>query len=258
MARDKNTELRLTTSGAQEDYFSELARKRGKNESDNVDKFGEIAQLLRPSHTHPKVLECGAGTGLYTHHLLRLGYQVTAVDLSADALAVNRRIAEAAGFGTALRVSHGDFVEIGSALSDEYDQVVFIKVLHHFADLDRIEAALAVAAKRIGINGQVTLFEPNGRNPLWRLYYTIARDRVTGRSKWAYEKNTALIREGNLRERLPPGVSAVFRYHYFIPAYLVMKTGFLRPLVERLNALLGRSGLARWSANLSCTLTRTG
>jgi 2-polyprenyl-3-methyl-5-hydroxy-6-metoxy-1,4-benzoquinol methylase len=257
MAQHNNPKSGVTAKEIQANYFSQLARQRGTNEADNVDKFGEIVQLLKPSQTHPRVLECGAGTGLYTRHLLQLGYKVTAVDLSADALSVNRANAEAAGLGAALHTLEGDFVEIANALADEFDQVIFIKVLHHFSDLHHIQAALGAAAVRIGINGQVILFEPNGRNPLWRLYYSMVKDRVTGRSKWHYEKNTALIREHNLRQRLPPGVDAVFRYHYVIPAFVVARTGRFRPAMERLNAWLGRGGLARWSANLSCTLTRT-
>ena len=257
MDQHRNPLPTSSSNEVQATYFSQLARQRGTNEADNIDKFGEIAPLLRPCRTHPRILECGAGAGLYTRRLLELGYQVTAIDLSGDALAVNRANADAAGVGAALHTVHGDFVEIANGLADDFDQVVFIKVLHHFADLDHIQAALAVAVARIGSDGQVVLFEPNGRNPMWRLYYSLVKDRVTGLSKWHYEKNTALIVERNIRQRLPPSVDAQFRYHYVVPAFVVSKSGWLRPGLEWLNKWLDRTAISRWSANLSCTLTRT-
>lgn len=256
MVERRNTTPRAVSDRSQADYFSQLACERGTNESDNVDKFVEIAPLLESSDTHPRVLECGAGTGLYTRYLLKLGYRVTAVDLSADALAVNVANAQAAGFGAALKTMVGDFVEVANQLPGEFDQVIFIKVLHHFSDLDHIQSAMASAVTCMAPNGRAILFEPNGRNPMWRIYYSLTKDRVTGRPKWHYEKNTTLIREKNLRDRLPTGVTAEFHYHYVIPAFLIEKAGWLKPALERANKKLARSPMANWAANLSCRISR--
>lgn len=144
----------------QERYFSGLAANHGVNEASNVDKSEVIFDLLLPPTTHNHVLECGGGAGFYTARLLSAGYKVTCIDLSAEALEVNRQSACDIGRESELRTLQGDFTTQATNLEGNFDMAVFIKVLHHFPDLASIERALLAAFNKLRPGGVLMLFEP--------------------------------------------------------------------------------------------------
>jgi len=235
----------------QERYFSGLAENRGVNEGSNVDKSEVIFDLLPPPVTHKHILECGGGAGFYTTRLLRAGYKVTCVDLSGEALSVNRQSARRIDREPELETIKGDFTKQVAGLSDNFDVAVFIKVLHHFSDLASIEEALAAVFRKLRPGGALIIFEPNGRNPLWKPLYLVQKDPVEGKSKWHYEKNLTLITESNLLGSLPEGVQSDVQYHYVVPAMLFSGKSALHNLLARLNKMLERSPLKPWASNIS-------
>lgn len=241
----------LDDNSEQERYFSGLAANRGVNEGSNVDKSEVIFDLLPPPATHNHILECGGGAGFYTTRLLRAGYRVTCVDLSGEALKVNRQSACKIGRESELETIQGDFTKQVSGLPDNFDVAVFIKVLHHFPDLASIEDALAAAFRKLRPGGALIIFEPNGRNPLWKPLYLVQKDPVEGKSKWHYEKNLSLITESNLLGSLPNGVQGDVRYHYVVPAMLFSGRNALHTLLARLNKALEGSLLKPWASNIS-------
>ena len=240
----------------QERYFSDLAANRGVNEGSNVDKSEVIFDLLPAPATHKHILECGGGAGFYTARLLKAGYKVTCVDLSGEALNVNRQLAREIGLESQLETIQGDFTKRAGELPNDFDVAVFIKVLHHFPDLTSIKDALTAAFKRLRPGGALIIFEPNGRNPLWKPLYLVQKDPVGGKSKWHYEKNLTLITESNLLGSMPNGVQVEVRYHYVLPAMLFSRKSRLQSLLARLNKVLEGSPLKPWASNISLRMVK--
>ena len=116
------------------------------------------------------LLEIGAGGGRYTVPLLRAGYRVDAVDLSARALGRLAARAAADGVADRLRTILGDAETVG--LADHYDLVYGIHLLHHVPDPVVMLRAMARAARPGGV---VACLEPNPLNPAWYVYITLDR-----------------------------------------------------------------------------------
>ncbi len=247
-ATDKNAE--------QASYFSGLARNFGLNEGANVDKFAVILGLLPSCETHPRILECGGGAGFYTRRLLAAGYEVTCVDLSMDALSVNEREAEAIGKAASLRTVAGDFLEQAKMLNEDFDIVLFVKVLHHFPNLSAIQEALRVAQEKLRAGGQLVIFEPNGRSPLWKPMYLIQRDPVSGKSKWHYEKNLKLITQSNLLKGFDSHSDVETRFHYVIPGAVLERRLPGWRLLKRVNDALEKTHIAPFASNISFKVTK--
>jgi 2-polyprenyl-3-methyl-5-hydroxy-6-metoxy-1,4-benzoquinol methylase len=187
---------------------------------------------------------------------LSAGYKVTCIDLSAEALEVNRQSACNIGRESELKTLQGDFTTQATNLEGNFDMAVFIKVLHHFPDLASIERALLAAFNKLRPGGVLMLFEPNGRNPLWKPLYLVKKDPVGGKSKWHYEKNLTLITEANLLDSLPKGVRSEVRYHYVIPAMLFAGKSVVHTLLARLNKVLEFSPLRPWASNISVRVVK--
>jgi len=247
-----------THNSEQSAYFDGLAQTRGQNASHNADKFAVIEALLPDVNTHRHVLECGGGAGFYTGRFLSRGHDVTCVDLSEDALAVNRAAASRQGRAAQLRTQCSDFVQFASDAAqaeDRYDLVVFIKVLHHFESFGAIEAALDAALKVLAPGGQIFIFEPNGKNPLWEVLYR-AQKVNAHQTKWDFEKNLQLITQTNFDAYLRARpVRGRFGFHYLVPAQVLNIGVPLAGLIlKRLNRRLEVSPLAPWAANISLVI----
>lgn len=105
-------------------------------------------------HVGRRVLELGCGTGLVTRRLLARGADVTAVDGSAEALAIARQ-----ELGAAARWLLGRLEEekTWAELAGPYDSVVAVNVLEHIED-DAL--LLRRAAARLAPDGAVLLLVP--------------------------------------------------------------------------------------------------
>src|ERR1700688_706916 len=105
------------------------------------DEMYGIMNLLRAMGITPKgrVLEVGSGPGWVTEILLALGYDVDAVEPSADMIAIARERVDHARrhyhLGDSPRAEfHAEPLETCSLPGDSYDAVVFHAALHHVVD----------------------------------------------------------------------------------------------------------------------------
>lgn len=236
-------------------YFDAIAETRGVNASANADKYEVIQFLLKGRATHPSILECGGGGGFYTRRFLQDGYVVTCIDLSSQALQENKRQAELIGATDRLRLVGGDFAAEAVQLREQFDQVVFIKVLHHFPSLKEIEEALAAGLAACKPGGQLVIFEPNGKNPFWKLFLSLVRDKKSGQSKWFYEQNLRLTTRANLERILcKHGAVPVTQHRFVLPAFLLQKRLLGVGMLRKINSLLERSVFKRMAFNIAVTV----
>ena len=114
----------MTPSRDTESYFDRIAsHAEAKAWAGNVDKWEVIEPLFDDVPAAAKILECGAGTGMYTMKMLERNYRVTAVDLSREALRVSREIAERRGLGKLLATVQGKFEQAILELDEAFDVV---------------------------------------------------------------------------------------------------------------------------------------
>jgi SAM-dependent methyltransferase len=217
-----------------------------------VNKWPAIRGMFASLPAGAHVLECGAGTGLYTIPLLRAGYRVCSVDLSDDSLRVLTQLARDLRLETKLTTIRGDFNALCGQLDDDFDAVVFIKVLHHFPDCRSIEAGIRGAYSLLKRGGRVIGFEPNGDCVLWYIWYKMFQPKET----WENEKNYLLIRRSFLESvfRAIPAATWSFAYRYLIPGSLVERVPFVDP-VDRFVTRI--PFLRRFAANIAFVAARS-
>src|SRR6476660_2656964 len=97
-------------------------------------------------------LDVGCGAGLLAEPLARLGATVTAIDASAEVIAVARE--HAARQGLAIDYRTGDVQE----LEGRFDLITCMEVIEHVADPAVFVKALA---KRLAPNGLLVMSTPN-------------------------------------------------------------------------------------------------
>ncbi|MCP4401780.1 MAG: class I SAM-dependent methyltransferase [bacterium] len=242
------------------EYFSRIAREKSRNENANSDKYQVIRQLMLPCIQHEEILECGGGAGFYTKKILIDGYTVTCVDIAHDALQVNMQEARILGKDTHLKVVTADFIDFCQQNPHQFDQILFIKVLHHFDSLARIKMAILHGIKQCQKGGRIIIFEPNGMNICWKIFLSFYTDNVTGRSKWFYEQNmryTTMPYFVNILTELKTEYGLSFSYkighHYIIPSLLLNKYQFI--LLRKMNTILEACSFKkRFAFNLSVTI----
>jgi ubiquinone/menaquinone biosynthesis C-methylase UbiE len=121
----------------------------GRYEQERIDSsLKRIDKLL--ASARKKALDFGAGTGNITGKLLRMGYTVTAVDISPDMCAVLKR-----KFKNHLRENRLEI--INSPIEDvrfdeqEFDLITCYSVLHHLPDYENATHKLSTYLRKGGI-----------------------------------------------------------------------------------------------------------
>ncbi|MCP3988719.1 MAG: class I SAM-dependent methyltransferase [Actinomycetia bacterium] len=212
-------------------YFDANA---GRLERDRlVGKWSAIETLLDGLPAGARVLECGAGTGLYTLPMLESGLDVTSVDLSRRSLDYVDDVISREGLASRHTSISGEFTSCATEMdADQYDAVVFFKVLHHFESHTSIAAAFDEAVRVLKPGGRVVVYEPNGDCMLWTPLL-LSR----GRAHYRSERNVRLVRrsffEGYFMAKAgmrPPE----FAYSHVIPGGVVSKA----PALGRVDAWL--------------------
>ncbi len=106
-----------------------------------------IERYLRPGM---RILEIGAGTGRYSHHFARAGYDVTAVELMPCFVDHLRTTTES---GEPLTVYEGDARALTMLEDEQFDIILLFGPLYHlFTDVDRT-AALTEALRVLKSDG---------------------------------------------------------------------------------------------------------
>jgi SAM-dependent methyltransferase len=239
-------------------YFDQIALQHGLNESSNVNKFKNIHTLLLPCSTHPEIVECGGGGGLYTQLLLNDGYRVTVVDISREALEHNASRAEKISKAAFLTMVHDNFNKFIGKSDKTFDQFLFIKVFHHFDSLEDIFEALKKSYVRCRSGGRIIIFEPNGKNIFWKLFLKMKKDKITKKPLWHYEQNMNLTTMKNFTNFCKHNNFIYFsRYHYLIPGFILEKNiSYITPLLRCLNSLLLMTPLRYLASNISCIIIK--
>lgn len=161
-------------------YFDEVEARKYFVEP-HILRFADF-----PAWNGKRVLEIGCGIGTDTIHFARCGATVTAVDLSAQSLAIARQRADVFGLAQQIRFLQANAEELSYALPPEpYDLVYSFGVLHH---TPRPEKALAELGKYLHAQSvlKVMLYHryawkvfwlllTAGKGQFWKLAEVVAR-----------------------------------------------------------------------------------
>lgn len=190
-----------------------------------VDKWEAVSSLLEGVKRCGSLLECGAGTGLYTLRFLQYGFRVTSVDLSEKSLQQVAAIVREHQLESNHKTVHGEFIDSLRHSQERYDVIAFIKVLHHFEDETHIADAIHAAYEHLTPGGRIVVFEPNGDSVLWKPVL-----KAQGPEMWENERNVMLMRR-RLFERIIrklPDATHQVRYRYLIPGSIIKRANWLR------------------------------
>jgi len=225
------------------EYFNKIAKEYSVNDhKGNVDKSDIFINELIPVAYAPLILECGGGGGFYTDMFLKLGYNVDSVDISEEALLINANNAKKNGFINKLNTYAGNFNEVVKERNIKYNQVLFIKVLHHFDSLQEIQQAVELGYNVLENNGRIIIFEPNGLNPFWKIFLKREYDKITKKSKWEIEKNLKFTTVANLTFFFKENsIKYKVNYKYVIPAFLMQKKGLIPNILKFFNRMLEKT-----------------
>ena len=119
---------------------------------DQIDQHWQCDECSRAPLTGKTAVDVGCGAGLLAEPLARLGATVTAIDASAEVIAVARE--HAARQGLAIDYRTGDVQE----LEGRFDLITCMEVIEHVADPAVFVKALA---KRLAPNGLLVMSTPN-------------------------------------------------------------------------------------------------
>ena len=131
--------------------------------------------------TYGRVLDLGCGRGELAYYFAEQGFQVTAVDYSADAIQLaERTFAGEAVLRSRVKLCHANLAEV--PLSGSYDMVVAADVIEHLTatELDEMYAKIA---RHLTLNG---IFIVHTYPNLWYFQYDYARKRRVASSVGAY------------------------------------------------------------------------
>jgi 2-polyprenyl-6-hydroxyphenyl methylase / 3-demethylubiquinone-9 3-methyltransferase len=115
--------------------------------------FARDRAALRP-FTGLTLLDIGCGGGLVAEAMARLGFTVTGIDASAEAIAAARAHGEAAGLRIEYRIAA---VESLAAEREQFDAVVALELIEHLADRDLFYQALGRVIRPCGAFVAATL-----------------------------------------------------------------------------------------------------
>lgn len=94
-----------------------------------------INKYLRPGM---RVMEIGAGTGRYSHHLARRGYTVDAVELTEHNISIFRRNTLP---GESVTITQGSATDLSGFADDTYDITLLLGPMYHlFTEEDKLMA----------------------------------------------------------------------------------------------------------------------
>lgn len=115
--------------------------------------FSREGRALRP-FDGLALLDIGCGGGLVAEPMTRLGFEVTAIDAAAEAIAVARAHAEESGLAIDYRVATAEAL---AAEGQRFDAVLALEIVEHVADRDRFFAALGALVRPGGTMVGATL-----------------------------------------------------------------------------------------------------
>lgn len=166
-----NNEYYTDEEQASDAYFAEIETKRYRWHYHLVDLF----RFLQGSHG--RLLEVGSGIGVDSIQLARCGFDVTAVDLTQNAIDIARQFAERRGVSIDFRLGNAEGLDFPD---ESFDAVYSFGVLHHTPDIERAVAEVRRVV-RPGGTAYVMLYHRDSLvnlvHKVLRLPYESPRDR---------------------------------------------------------------------------------
>ena len=123
-----NNEYYTEAERASDSYFNEIEKRRYHTHYHLAEFFESLLGQDR------RLLEVGCGIGVDSIQLARRGFQVTAVDLTENALVVARQFATRRGVTIDFRLGNAEALDFPS---ESFDFVYSFGVLHHTPDIER-------------------------------------------------------------------------------------------------------------------------
>ena len=166
-----NNEYYTDEERASEAYFSEIEQRRYRWHYHLRELFSSL------EGSRGWLLEVGCGIGVDSIQLARCGFDVTAVDLTENAIRVARQLAQQRGVTVDFRLGNAERLDFPD---ESFDAVYSFGVLHHTPD---IEQAVAEVRRilRPGGTAYVMLYHRDSLvnlvHKLLRLPYESPRDR---------------------------------------------------------------------------------
>lgn len=167
-----NNEYYTDAARASDAYFREIEERRYATHYHLAELFSMLAG------SRGKLLEVGCGIGVDSIQLAKVGFDVTAVDLTENALVVARENAKRSGVTIDFRLGNAEGLDFPDAT---FDAVYSFGVLHHTPD---IEAAVSEVHRVLkpGGTAYVMLYARdsvvNAVHKAFRLPYESPRDRT--------------------------------------------------------------------------------
>ena len=119
-------------------YTSRDEDSRLKTQRGSVEFLVTMHYIQKYLKSGMRILEIGAGTGVYSHELARMGYKVDAVELVEHNIEVFR---ENTAEGEDITVTQGDARVLSAFGDEEYDMVLLLGPMYHlFTHEDRVQA----------------------------------------------------------------------------------------------------------------------
>jgi len=165
--------------------------------------YGELFADALGSLPRGRMLDVGAGTGIYFDALAPYAREIEALDSSADMVRAAARYCEASGLGHIRpRVGSAEALPYEAA---SFDTVISLDTLHHVPRLGRV---LAEVERVLKPGGYFFVFEPNILNPLMFLAHALPRE-----ERGALARNAPAVLRRNLETHFETvrwsGVSAM-------------------------------------------------
>lgn len=221
-------------------WHSVIARKFDGTYKTNVSFQERVAlwtELIgRLGKRRKRALDLGCGSGIFTFDLARGCDQVTAVDGSAEMLALAKEKGKAEGISNVAYIQ-SDISHAAQVLPGSFDLIICSSVIEYLDDLD---GCLAVIAGLLESGGTLIVSCPNRQSLFRRIEPYLHK--FTGRPRYyRFVKN--VLTADDLKARLKRCGIVVEETHFY------GHTKILSPLLRRL-------GLRRYSDNLFAVVGR--
>lgn len=136
-------------------YNSQVEQEGSRLQRHQLERDLTRRYLKRYLPAAGSILEVGAATGGYTVDLARLGYTITAVDISQALLAICQEHLEAAGLAQRVQLVVADARDLSPVRKRDFDATLLMGPLYHLVELADRQQALTEVYDRLKPGGVI-------------------------------------------------------------------------------------------------------